>query len=151
MRPFPTIAAMTLLAACTDPSLDSANGQQNAEQNAEFADTDLPGKIDPAAPKSQNRSSASSPIQSGPNQASPPAPAKPAVDPSKGMDGPDQCNAGKYQYLLGQPRSRIPDAATGPGTRVTCTTCAMTMDYSPSRLNILYDEKTEIIKEVKCG
>ena len=35
--------------------------------------------------------------------------------------------------------------------RVTCTTCPVTTDYSPERLNILFDAETGIIKEVKCG
>jgi hypothetical protein len=39
-----------------------------------------------------------------------------------------------------------------PGARrVACTTCPMTMDYNPGRLNILYDQETGIVREVKCG
>lgn len=35
--------------------------------------------------------------------------------------------------------------------RVACTTCPVTMDYRPDRLNIFFDAETGIIKEVKCG
>lgn len=66
-------------------------------------------------------------------------------------DEADQCGAGAYQWLVGQPRSRIPDKPAGATWRVTCTGCPITMDYSPARLNIFYDEETEIVESVKCG
>ena len=64
---------------------------------------------------------------------------------------PDSCGAKDLQWLVGQPRSRIP-IPTDPGKRrVACTTCPVTMDYNPSRLNIFFDAETGIVKEVKCG
>ncbi|MFN5618247.1 MAG: I78 family peptidase inhibitor [Brevundimonas sp.] len=39
----------------------------------------------------------------------------------------------------------------GATWRVTCTTCPVTMDYNPGRLNILYDRDTGVVREVKCG
>jgi hypothetical protein len=35
--------------------------------------------------------------------------------------------------------------------RVACTTCPVTDDLDPGRLNIFYDERTQLITEVRCG
>lgn len=66
-------------------------------------------------------------------------------------DGPDQCKASQYQRYVGRNRSELPPKPPGENWRVTCTTCPVTMDYSASRLNILYDEQTGVIRQVKCG
>jgi len=66
-------------------------------------------------------------------------------------DGPGQCKAGQYQRYVGRNRSELPPRPADEVWRVTCTTCPVTMDYSPQRLNILYDEATGVIREVKCG
>lgn len=63
----------------------------------------------------------------------------------------DTCGAVDLQRLVGQPRTEIPVPVYPGARRVTCTTCPVTMDYSPGRLNILYDAETGIIREVKCG
>ena len=63
----------------------------------------------------------------------------------------DSCNSQELQYLVGKHRTSIPIPVDPSRRRVTCTTCPMTMDYSPVRLNILFDQTTGIIKEVKCG
>ena len=63
----------------------------------------------------------------------------------------DRCGASRHQYLVGQPRSAIPAGPAGATWRVTCTSCPITMDYSPARLNIFYDEETQIVEEVRCG
>jgi hypothetical protein len=34
---------------------------------------------------------------------------------------------------------------------VACTTCPVTQDYNPRRLNFFYETSTGIIKQVKCG
>ena len=75
----------------------------------------------------------------------PPPPPPPPPEP------PDYCGAKSLQYLVGQHRTKIPVPVNPSARRVTCTTCPVTMDYSPYRLNILYDQATGIIKEVKCG
>lgn len=74
-----------------------------------------------------------------------PAPSLPA--PGTG----DQCAASQMQYLVGQNRSGIPPEPAGATWRVACTTCAVTMDYNPRRLNIFFDERTGVIREVRCG
>lgn len=66
-------------------------------------------------------------------------------------DGPEQCKASQYRSYVGRNRSTLPTKPPGETWRVTCTTCPVTMDYSPGRLNILYDEATGIIRQVKCG
>lgn len=66
-------------------------------------------------------------------------------------DGPTQCRADQYQRYVGRNRSELPPKPANETWRVTCTTCPVTMDYSPSRLNIFYDASTGIIREVKCG
>lgn len=66
-------------------------------------------------------------------------------------DGPGQCKADQYQSFVGRNRSELPSRPADEVWRVTCTTCPVTMDYSPRRLNILFDEGTGVIREVKCG
>ena len=66
-------------------------------------------------------------------------------------DGPTQCKADQYLRFVGRNRSELPARPADEVWRVTCTTCPVTMDYSPRRLNILFDESTGVIREVKCG
>jgi len=63
----------------------------------------------------------------------------------------DACGAKALQRLVGRPRSEIPVPVKPELQRVACTTCAITMDFNPDRLNFFFDEKTGIIKEVRCG
>ena len=63
----------------------------------------------------------------------------------------DACGAAALQGLVGQPRTEIPVPVNVVARRVTCTTCPMTEDHSPFRLNILYDRETGIIEQVRCG
>lgn len=74
----------------------------------------------------------------------------PPVAPSPG-DGPTQCKAPEYQRFVGRNRSELPAAPSGEVWRVVCSTCAVTMDYNPNRLNIVFDVDTGVITEVKCG
>lgn len=71
--------------------------------------------------------------------------------PVMGDDGPAQCKADQYQSWVGRNRSELPQAPTGETWRVTCTTCPVTMDYNPNRLNIFYAERTGVIEQVRCG
>lgn len=66
-------------------------------------------------------------------------------------DGPSQCRADQYQRFVGRHRSELPPEPPGATWRVTCTTCPVTMDYNPNRLNIFFEQSTGIIREVKCG
>lgn len=78
------------------------------------------------------------------------APVGTTPPPSPG-DGPSQCRAEQYQRYIGRNRSELPPKPAGEVWRVTCTTCAVTMDYNPGRLNIVYEESSGVIREVKCG
>ena len=66
------------------------------------------------------------------------------------MDG-DLCHAAELQSLVGQPRTEIPVPVDVINRRVACTTCPITEDYSPYRLNIFFDQETGIVEEVRCG
>lgn len=63
----------------------------------------------------------------------------------------DSCGAHEMQWLVGKPKSAIPVPTEPARRRVACTTCPVTLDYSAYRLNIFFDARTGIIKEVKCG
>lgn len=60
-----------------------------------------------------------------------------------------QCNAADAQSLIGSHFGAItfPQDAN---VRFVCTECAMTRDYRPDRLTILYDQDTGIVQEVRC-
>ena len=73
------------------------------------------------------------------------------VDPVPPNDGPSQCRADQYQRFIGRHRSELPPKPANETWRVTCTTCPVTMDYSPSRMNVFYEESSGLIREVKCG
>lgn len=79
------------------------------------------------------------------------APVESGPGPIAGGDEPRQCRAEAYAGYVGRNRSELPAKPAGETWRVTCTTCPVTMDYNPERLNILYDETTGVIREVKCG
>lgn len=79
------------------------------------------------------------------------APVENGDTPMPPDDAPTQCKADQYQRFVGRNRSELPPKPVGENWRVTCTTCPVTMDYSPSRLNIFYEQSTGIIREVKCG
>ena len=63
----------------------------------------------------------------------------------------DQCGAAEAQKYVGRPRSEIPIPVLPALQRVACTTCPVTQDFSPRRLNFFYDAQTGIVKEVRCG
>lgn len=88
------------------------------------------------------------------SDAPPPAPAPrppaPAPDPAPGPVA-DQCGAAAAQAYVGRPRTEIPVPVLPALQRVACTTCPVTLDFNPRRLNFFYDAATGIVKEVRCG
>lgn len=70
---------------------------------------------------------------------------------SRMPNDPDLCRASELRWLIGQPRSEIPVPVEVVTRRVTCTTCPVTRDFSPYRLNIFYDQSTGIVQDVRCG
>jgi len=77
-----------------------------------------------------------------------PAPAAPPPPPRAAAD---TCGAADMAGLIGRPRTEIPVPVLPALRRVTCTTCPVTMDFNPRRLNILFDADTGLVREVKCG
>ncbi|MGH6908891.1 MAG: peptidase inhibitor I78 [Phenylobacterium sp.] len=63
----------------------------------------------------------------------------------------DRCGAAEAQGLVGKLRTEIPIPIDPAKQRVACTTCPVTMDFSPDRLNFFFDAETGLIKEVRCG
>ena len=61
------------------------------------------------------------------------------------------CRVADYQRYVGQNRSTVPTAPQGQVFRVLCTTCPATMDYRENRVTFVFDEATNIIRDVKCG
>jgi hypothetical protein len=55
------------------------------------------------------------------------------------------------QRLVGRPRSEIPVPLQPSRQRVACTTCPVTLDFNPARLNFFFDAATGIVREVRCG
>ena len=88
-------------------------------------------------------------------QSPPPStpPADGAADASPTLPAADQdtCQAASYASLLGSNYKQAPAAPAGKVFRVVCTTCPMTMDFNPQRLNIIYDEKSGLIRRLTCG
>jgi hypothetical protein len=83
-----------------------------------------------------------------------PAPAPPPIAPAPPLVQPpraDSCGASQLQHLVGRPRSEIPVSAHPNQHRVACTTCPVTRDYRPDRINFFFDAETGIIREVNCG
>ena len=71
---------------------------------------------------------------------------------SKMPDGqPDLCKASELQWLVGRNKREIPVPVDVVNRRVVCTTCAVTMDFSPYRQNIFFNAETEVVEQVRCG
>ncbi len=63
----------------------------------------------------------------------------------------DQCGAWELADLIGKPRTEIPIPINPGQRRVYCTSCMVTQDYDPTRLNVMFDSRSGLITEVKCG
>ncbi|MFL5295991.1 MAG: peptidase inhibitor I78 [Phenylobacterium sp.] len=63
----------------------------------------------------------------------------------------DQCGAADLQGLIGKPRTEIPVPLNPNRQRVACTTCPVTEDFDPGRLNFLFDRDSGQIREIRCG
>jgi len=78
-------------------------------------------------------------------------PSKPSVSSSSPEAAKDQCGLKDAQGFVGKPRTSLPAPVDPSRWRVACTTCPVTMDYRPDRLNILFNADTGVVQEVKCG
>ena len=70
---------------------------------------------------------------------------------SRMPDGDDLCKAAGLQWLVGKNKREIPVPVDVVNRRVVCSTCAVTMDFSPYRQNIVFNTQTEIVESVRCG
>lgn len=61
-----------------------------------------------------------------------------------------RCDANASRSLIGQHVGAVSFPRDAP-VRVVCTTCPVTFDYRPERLNVRFDEATGIIRSVDCG
>ena len=77
------------------------------------------------------------------------------VDPPRGPALPpasdDTCRAATYAGLLGEDYRAVPAAPEGRVFRVVCTTCPMTMDFNPNRVNFMYEQATGRVVQLTCG
>lgn len=63
----------------------------------------------------------------------------------------DLCKAGDLQWLVGKPKAEIPVPVDVVNRRVVCTTCPVTEDYSPYRLNVFFNDETDLVEQIRCG
>ncbi len=63
----------------------------------------------------------------------------------------DTCGAAALQYLVRKNKAEAPAPVDPSKRRVYCSTCAVTTDYRPNRLDIEFDKDTGDITAVKCG
>ena len=63
----------------------------------------------------------------------------------------DSCGAVALQYLVGKPKSEIPVPLHPAQRRVVCSSCVVTMDFSPYRQTIVFDTQSVLVQSVKCG
>lgn len=97
---------------------------------------------------------AAAPIQPAPARYDTPTPyvtPKPSSQPTAPATAADPCGAAAHAYLVGKNRTEIPVPVDPALRRVTCSSCAVTMDFNPRRLNIVYDQGSGVITQVKCG
>ena len=107
---------------------------------AACGELDRPVTYEPrAAPTLPDRPVSSPRMQS-------PAPPAPVERPPA-----DACGAAAHAHLVGKNRTEIPVPVNPSQRRVACTTCPITEEFSPWRLNFFYDAKTGVITEVRCG
>jgi hypothetical protein len=77
----------------------------------------------------------------------------PPIDTSELLvprDG-ETCPASDWQHLVGQKRMMVPRSLAGPNVRIDCETCPRTADSRPERMNIFFDDATQLVLTVACG
>ena len=86
-----------------------------------------------------------------PPPATPTAPPAIALPPTAPVAEKDQCGLKDAQAFVGKKRTDLPAPVDPSRWRVACTTCPVTMDFRPDRLNILFNADTGVVQQVKCG
>jgi len=100
----------------------------------------------PASPTPEAPALTPAPVPAAPAPAPPRSPIpRPELAPR------DQCGASELQRLVGHPRTEIPVPIDPNRQRVACTTCPVTDDVNPARLNFFFDAGTGKIRQIRCG
>lgn len=81
---------------------------------------------------------------------------RPAATAARGTMSPiptpkDACGAADLQALVGHSRTEIPVPVDPNRQRVACTTCPVSTDVRPERLNFFFDAGSGQIREIRCG
>ena len=116
----------------------------------------------PAYPLEAPRAPAQSPTQTQTQAQGLVEPLTPAPPPAPPLRSPipqaqpqpgarDACGAAEMQSFVGRLRTEIPVPVDPRRQRVACTTCPMTEDADPTRLNFLFDAQTGRIRQIRCG
>lgn len=74
--------------------------------------------------------------------------ANPDMPAPDGM--PDTCGAAASRDLIGRNVAAV-SFPSDANVRVACTTCAVTLDYNPGRMNVFFDQNSGIIERITCG
>ena len=74
----------------------------------------------------------------------------PDVGAGRGVKMVDDCGADNLRALIGKPRSALNGVTLPASVRIISPGTPVTMDYSPTRLNIDLDEKGVIV-DLRCG
>lgn len=98
---------------------------------------------------------ACAPAPGGPDTPVSSPPDRPAV-PEPSLTGPgedpnDPCEAKRFQHFVGKPWTIVGTPPPNRTWRVFSTTDAVTEDYSPTRMNVMWDAQTGLVKSVTCG
>lgn len=80
------------------------------------------------------------------------------IPPHQGVDMPappmpdaDACHASQYKHLIGKTEAQLADVIfKAKRVRVICDKCAVTEDFSPTRLNVQLDAAGKV-KALTCG
>ena len=97
---------------------------------------------------------AAAPIQPAPARYDTPTPyvtPRASSQPAAPATAADACGAAAHAYLVGKNRSEIPVPVDPANRRVHCSTCPVTQDFNPRRLNFVYDSDSGTVTQVKCG
>jgi hypothetical protein len=94
---------------------------------------------------------ASPPPKPAPPLATAPPAAAPLPNQSPVRPTAEACDTSELKGYIGRSRTELPAPLWPDRERVACTTCPITRDYRPDRVNVFFDAATGIVKEVRCG
>jgi hypothetical protein len=63
---------------------------------------------------------------------------------------PDTCQMAQHQSLIGRDGTGIDQTTLPTGARVVCFNCAVTMDFSAQRLNVMLGADGKV-ESLRCG